>query len=307
MVQVPYNGTGWIVAVRSRIRQVFSNETPMVVVGISGSLRKGSYNTACLQAAGELMPDDMVIEIAQLNRIPLYNSDDERAHGFPGPVQELRGQVGRADALLIASPEYNYSVTGALKNAWDWLSRPPQPPISLMPAAIMGAGGRLGTARSQHHFRDMARHNDLRLVQKPEVLISAPWDKFDDRRNLTDERTRDQVKRLVLALRGLTMRIRATRKRVLLVGREASDLTGVTTQLTEVGYQPVTVRDDNSALNLIDPGQFSAVVIDDLVESGSVAALTDHTAHIAPNTAIVVHASSANLIEILEEAIKVDQ
>ncbi len=285
---------------------MFSKDNPIRVVGLSGSLRKRSYNTACLRAAGALMPDDMVLEIAHIREIPIYNADDEASDGFPTSVEVLRNQVAESDALLIASPEYNYSLTGALKNVWDWLSRPPTPPINLMPAAILGAGGRLGTARSQHHLRDIARHNDLRLVQKPEVLISTPWDKFDNDLNLTDDRTRDQLGRLVLALRGLTTRIKATRRRVLLVGRQSSDLMGVTTRLTEIGYEPVTVLDDNSALNLLDPGQFSAVVIDDQVESDSVAVLTDHTSHIAPATAIVVQPNPENLLEILEEAIRGD-
>ena len=249
------------------------------------------------------MPEDMVLEIVPIDNIPLYNADDERGSGFPDPVTRIRRQVAESDALLIASPEYNYSITGALKNAWDWLSRPPEPPINLMPAAILGAGGRLGTARSQHHLRDIARHNDLRMVQKPEVLISAPWEKFDDDLNLVDERTRDQIGRLVIALRGLTLRISATRKRVLLVGRQSSDLARVTTQLTEIGYEAVTVLDDNSALNLIDPGQFSAVVIDDQVEPGSVEAVTDHTSHIAPSTVVVISPSREKLVTALEEAL----
>jgi len=299
---VPYNGTGWVGVVRSKIRCVFSKENPIRVVGMSGSLRTRSYNTACLQAAGALMPEDMVFEIGAINEIPLYNADDERSHGFPDSVRNLRGQIAEADALLIASPEYNFSITGALKNTWDWLSRPPDPPINLLPAAILGAGGRLGTARSQHHFRDIARHNDLRMVQKPEVLISTPWEKFDQELNLTDERTRDQLGRLVLALRSLTMRIKATRRRVLLVGRQSSDLSRLTTQLTETGYENVTVLDDESALNLIDPGQFSAVIIDEAVDSDSVAALTDYTSHIAPSTLVINDPAIDRLHQLLEGA-----
>lgn len=286
---------------------MFSKDNPIHVVGLSGSLRTRSYNSACLRAAGELMPDDMVLEIVRFDEVPLYNADDERADGFPYSVRKLRARMADADALLVASPEYNFSITGALKNVWDWLSRPPDPPINLMPAAILGAGGRLGTARSQHHFRDIARHNDLRMVQKPEVLIAAPWDKFDQDLNLTDERTRDQIGRLVLALRGLTTRIKATRRRVLLVGRPNSELERVKTQLAEIGYDAVTVLDDDSALNLIDPGQFSAVVIDDRVESESVERLTDHAAHLAPQTAIVIHPDLGSLNDVLEQAMRGDQ
>ena len=287
-------------AVRSRIRQVFNEENPIRVVGVSGSIRKRSYNTASLLAAGALMPEDMALNIAQINALPIYNADDESAHGFPDSVERVRNQVAYADALLIASPEYNFSITGALKNTWDWLSRPPDPPINLLPVAILGAGGRLGTARSQQHFRDIARHNDLRMVQKPEVLISTPWDKFDEDLNLTDDRTRDQLGRLVLALRSLTIRIKATRKRVLLVGRQSSELARVKTQLTETAYETVTVLDDESALNLIDPGQFSAVIIDGVVPSDSVLKLTDYASHLAPSTLVLEDPMIERLHHLLE-------
>lgn len=282
---------------------MFDESNPIRVLGISGSLRRRSYNTAALRAAGALMPDNMVLEIAEVIGIPLYNEDDERDSGFPEQVQSLRDQVMSADALLIATPEYNYSLTGALKNAIDWLSRPPSPPINLMPVAVFGAGGRLGTARAQRHFRDIALHNDLRLVQQPEVLISEPWDKFDDDLVLTDERTRDQLRRLVIALRGLTTRIKATRKRVLVVGRHSSAISTLTTRLREIGYEPVAVLDDDSALALIDPGQFSIVIIDEEVEPESRAALTDHISHIAPKTAVVDRPQLDNLVHVLEDAL----
>jgi chromate reductase len=282
---------------------VFDESNPIRVLGISGSLRRRSYNTAALRAAGALMPDNMVLEIAEIIGIPLYNEDDERDSGFTEQVQSLRDKVMSADALLIATPEYNYSLTGALKNAIDWLSRPPSPPINLMPVAVFGAGGRLGTARAQRHFRDIALHNDLRLVQQPEVLISEPWDKFDDDLVLTDERTRDQLHRLVIALRGLTTRIRATRMRVLVVGRHSSAISTLTTRLREIGYEPVAVLDDDSALALIDPGQFSIVIIDDEVEPESRAALTEHISHIASKTAVVNRPQLENLVHVLEDAL----
>ena len=119
---------------------MFDSDRPMRVLGISGSLRKGSYNTAALRAAGELMPDDMELELADLNGLPMYNADDEKAHGVPTSVEALRQQVAAADCLLIATPEYNYSITGAPKNAIDWLSRPRDPPINLMPAANSTSG-----------------------------------------------------------------------------------------------------------------------------------------------------------------------
>ena len=93
---------------------------------------------------------------------------------------ELRSLIGASDALLIASPEYNYSVTGVLKNALDWASRPPrQSPLNGKPAAIMGAGGRFGTVRAQAHLRQIAVHSNLLLLSKPELMVASAREKFD--------------------------------------------------------------------------------------------------------------------------------
>lgn len=174
------------------------------VLGISGSLRRQSRNTALLRAAQELAPDGMKIRIAAIGDLPVYNWDDEQAGGYPPAVASFRNELAEADALLIATPEYNYSVTGALKNAIDWASRGgSDSPLNHKPAAILGAGGRLGTARSQEHLRLILRHNDLRVVTRPEVLVAFASDKFDDDLNLVDDRTRDQVRRLLLSLEEL--------------------------------------------------------------------------------------------------------
>jgi chromate reductase len=274
------------------------------VLGISGSLRRRSYNTAALHVAAAEMPEDMTLEIAEIGDLPLYNPDDERAHGFPEPVQRLRRQVAAADALLVATTEYNYSVTGALKNAIDWLSRPPEPPVTLKPTAILGAGGRLGTARAQHHFRDIARHNDLRLVQKPEVFISEPWQKFDDDLELTDERTRGQIRRLVLALRSLILRMEATHHRVMVYVEDARLMGNAVTLVREVGYVPVAVDEEETAMEMIDPGQFSAVVFLEEIEPGSRAAVVEHTRQIAPSTRIVDVSDPASIAGVLEASIR---
>ena len=115
------------------------------VLGICGSLRKASFNLAALKTAIELKPPEMEVTIADISQIPLYN-EDVRTKGFPPPVESLRQQINAADALLFACPEYNYSMSGVLKNAIDWASRPPDQPFAGKPAAIIGAAA--GMAQS---------------------------------------------------------------------------------------------------------------------------------------------------------------
>ena len=178
------------------------------VAGVSGSLREASYNTALLRAAAELAPARVTVEVVSIADLPLYNWDVEQREGYPEPVVRFRSRIAAADALLVASPEYNYSMTGALKNALDWASRPPAP-IDDLPAGIMGAGGRLGTARSQAHLRDVLRHNRMKVVAAPEVLVARPAERFDDGLHLVDERARSQIARLMEALVELVDRERS--------------------------------------------------------------------------------------------------
>ena len=177
-------------------------------LGISGSLRKGSYNTALLRAAGELLPEGVTLEIADIAQFPLYNEDVRQA-GFPAPVQKLRDQIVAADALLLVTPEYNYSVSGVLKNAIDWASRPPNQPFDGKPVAIMGVTPSLwGTTRAQYHLRQSCVYLNMLPLNKPEVLIAGAQGKFDAELRLTDKTTRDLVAQLLLALRDWTRRLR---------------------------------------------------------------------------------------------------
>jgi chromate reductase len=177
------------------------------VLGISGSLRKSSYNTALLRAAQDLAPADLTIEIFDLTPLPLYN-EDVRAAGFPPVVQLLRDKIKAADALLFATPEYNYSMPGVLKNAIDWASRPPDQPFDEKPVAIMGASpSALGTGRAQYHLRQSCVYLNMHLVNKPEVMIAAAHTKFDQQGTLTDEPTRGIVRQLLVNLASWTRRI----------------------------------------------------------------------------------------------------
>lgn len=172
------------------------------VLGFSGSLRQESYNTALLRAAGELLPDSMTLETFDLAPIPLYN-EDVRREGFPVGVRQFRERIAQADALLIATPEYNLSISGVLKNAIDWASRPDDGfrPLDGKPVAIMGATtGAFGTSRAQTDLRGILFHTNCHVVNKPEVLLMKAKEKFDADLRLTDEASRGFLRDLLVAL-----------------------------------------------------------------------------------------------------------
>ena len=172
----------------------------MQVLGISGSLRQGSFNTALLRAAIEMAPQDMTIETGRIDDLPLYN-DDVRVAGYPPTVVRLREQVARADAILLVTPEYNYSVPGVLKNAIDWVSRPPDQPFNEKPIALMGASiGMLGSARSQYHLRQCFVYLNAFVLNQPEVMVAKAPERFDAAGKLTDESTRKIVAKQLQAL-----------------------------------------------------------------------------------------------------------
>lgn len=181
------------------------------VLGISGSLRKGSYNTSLLRAAGELLPEGMSLETFDLSPIPLYNEDIREA-GYPPPVQELRDRIAAADALLIVTPEYNYGVPGVLKNAIDWASRPPNQPMNGKPLAMMGATpGVLGTVRAQMNLRQVCVAVNMIPVHRPEVFVGKANEKIDAEGRLTDETTRKFIRELLVSLADLTHKLAAGR------------------------------------------------------------------------------------------------
>jgi chromate reductase, NAD(P)H dehydrogenase (quinone) len=179
------------------------------VLGIAGSLRQGSYNRAALRAALELAPAGMSIETFDLAPIQAYN-EDVKQQGFPPPEREFREKIRAADALLIVTPEYNYSISGVLKNAIDWASRPPDQPFDGKPIAIMGASpGRLGTARAQYHLRQCFVFLNGLVMNRPEVMIAGAPQVFDDQLRLIDQPTREIIGQLLVALVDWTRRCRA--------------------------------------------------------------------------------------------------
>ncbi|MDB5751595.1 MAG: NADPH-dependent reductase family protein [Ramlibacter sp.] len=180
----------------------------MKILGICGSLRQASYNGMALRAARKLAPAGIEVEIADIAGIPMYN-DDVRTAGEPAAVARLKAQVRAADAVLLVSPEYNFSVPGVLKNTLDWMSRPPEPPFDGKPVAIMGAsGGPLGTARGQYHLRQVLVYMNTFTVNKPEVFIGNAQTKFNAEGELTDETTAKFITDLLVSLQQLATRLR---------------------------------------------------------------------------------------------------
>ena len=161
----------------------------MNIVAISGSLRSGSYNTALLQRAAELAPDPMNVDVVTLSDIPVYNRDID-GQDKPDAVAGLGSAIRAADGILISTPEYNFSFSGVLKNAIDWVSRIEDQPFAGKPLGLMGASaGGLGTARAQYHLRQVFVYLDARIMNRPEVFVGSAYTKFDDRGRLTDDQT----------------------------------------------------------------------------------------------------------------------
>jgi chromate reductase len=185
--------------------------TPIRILGIAGSLRSGSYNRAALRAAQQLVPDDAILETFEIDGIPGFSQDDE--HQPPAKVVELKARVRAADAILIVTPEYNYSIPGVLKNAIDWASRPyGDSAWDSKPVALMGASpGMLGTARAQYHLRQVFVFLNMFPVNRPEVMISNAAQRFDAEGNLTDETTEELIRQLLQNLVTWTRRLQQTR------------------------------------------------------------------------------------------------
>ena len=185
-----------------------ADATPIKVMALSGSLRKASFNTMLLHAAKEVAPAGMSIEIYDLAPLPMYN-DDVRVAGYPPVVQDFRNTIAASDAVLFASPEYNYSVSGVLKNAVDWASRAPNMPFDGKTGAILGASaGVIGTARSQRDLRWIMSGLNMYVVNLPHVYVGGAQQKFDAAGKLTDQASRDFIKQLLENLADLTVRLK---------------------------------------------------------------------------------------------------
>lgn len=186
-----------------------SPPTSIKLLGVSGSLRKQSYNSGVLRAIPAVLPEGMTFHVASIVALPFYSSDVEQA-GIPEAVKNFRAEVAAADALIFAVPEYNFSLSGVLKNALEWLSRPPNPPVNAKPCAVLGASvSPLGTARGQFHFRHVAVSLNMMMVNVPHVDIAGAKTKFDSQGELTDQAAIDSLKPLLAELKALTLRLHA--------------------------------------------------------------------------------------------------
>lgn len=180
------------------------------ILGIIGSLRKDSYNHFALKAAQDLLPENVALELVDLHGIPVFNQDDEVAP--PAAVIEFKQKILAADAILFATPEYNYSLPGGLKNAIDWASRPyGQSAWQGKPAAILGvSSGNFGTARAQYDLRKILVALNMPVVIQPEIMIGNAAQRFDQDGKLSDEPTRKLIRKLLSALVDLEKATRRT-------------------------------------------------------------------------------------------------
>ncbi|MBI4066057.1 NAD(P)H-dependent oxidoreductase [Candidatus Kaiserbacteria bacterium] len=172
----------------------------MNIIAISGSLRKGSYNTMLVKALSKLAPPEMRIEVADISNLPIYNQDDEA--NFPAPAQALKDKIEKADGVIIATPEYNRSVPGVLKNAIDWASRPwGKNSFAKKPVFTMGVSvGKVGTAVAQSHLRQIMLYLDADVIGQPELYLGPAQEMFDAEGKIIDNGTKELLTRALAVL-----------------------------------------------------------------------------------------------------------
>jgi chromate reductase len=180
---------------------------PVRILGICGSLRKDSMNRKLLRAAAELLPPESTLEVVGIEGIPVYNQDEEA--NYPPAVKAFKEKIRKADAILFATPEYNYGVAGPLKNAIDVASRPYGDNVwkGKPVAAISASVGMLGGARAVYHLRQSFVYLEMLPIGLPEVFVSFGTKKFDESGRFTDEDGRKVLAKLLEALVAWTRRV----------------------------------------------------------------------------------------------------
>lgn len=184
----------------------------ITIVGISGSLRRYSYNSGLLRAAAEAVPDGCSLKSGSINDIPLYNADVEETEGIPSVVEDLKNQIASADGLLMVTPENNNSMPGVFKNVIDWLTRPPEDKARIfgnLPVGLMGATpGSFGTAFSQYAWLPVLRVLEAQVWSGRLVWVSGAMSKFDKEGNLTDDKVRNQLTKYMIGFTDFVSRMK---------------------------------------------------------------------------------------------------
>ena len=193
------------------VRTETTDGAALLILGIAGSLRAGSYNLSLLRAAAGLLPPGVLLDIVTLHGIPPYDADLQ-SQGDPAAVEELKGRIAAADAVLIATPEYNYSIPGVLKNAIDWVSRPPKTcSLRKKPVGIIGASsGESGTMRGQLAIRQVFVFLDAYVMAQPELRVPNAGPRFDAEGTLIDEELRERLRAYLAALVAWTRLVTTT-------------------------------------------------------------------------------------------------
>ncbi|XP_078444923.1 NADPH:quinone oxidoreductase [Wolffia australiana] len=194
--------------------EVAASKPVLQVAAICGSLRKASFNRGLIRGAIQLCEsgavDGLWIEHISIDALPFLNTDLEVGGEFPAAVEAFRRSIRASDAVLIACPEYNYSISGPLKNAMDWASRPPNA-WAAKPAAIVSAGGGYGGKLAQQHLRQVGVFLDLHFINKPEFTLNVfQSPKFDEEGNLIDEETKEKLKQVLLALQSFALKMKGS-------------------------------------------------------------------------------------------------
>ena len=183
------------------------------IVGISGSLRKHSFNAGLLRAAAEAVPEGCTLAVESINGIPLYNGDVEETEGIPAAVSDLKERIAAADGLLLVTPENNNSIPGVFKNAIDWISRPPEDRRQIfgnLPIGLMGATpGTFGTAFSQYAWLPVLRVLGAQVWSGRLRWISGAMGKFDEEGNLADDGVKKQLTKYMSGFADFVARLKA--------------------------------------------------------------------------------------------------
>lgn len=249
---------------------------PLHLLGISGSLRSGSFNTALLGIVQDLLPNGWTFELADLHDIPLYNLDVERTAGFPEPVVRLRDQISAADGVVISTPEYNFSVPGVLKNAIDWASRHGDSPMNHKPMAIGGVAGGSGSQKAQEHLRTVLGHNRVRVMARPELLVARGSTVFVEGEPVDPDLVA-RVGRWLEAFGDFVAWSQATPiiepGTVLLVADEADTLRLARDRLGEYGMRSIATLGESDALDAIRTRGIAAMAVEAKVPPAIRAAL----------------------------------